>query len=72
MRVLVGGIEGLGLVADRLGLDGWFWHAIFRLNDNFNTLGFAIIGLFILAWVGSVIVYRYSGLDQLEAKANKT
>jgi high-affinity nickel-transport protein len=36
------------------------------LNENFNSLGFAIIALFILAWAVSVIAYRYTGLDNLE------
>ncbi len=63
----VGGIEALGLIGDQLGLSGGFWDGIGSLNDNFNGLGFAIIGLFILAWAVSVIAYRYTGLDKLKA-----
>jgi len=66
VAVFIGGIEALGLLGDQLALRGWFWNAIGALNDNFNALGFAIIGLFIVAWVGSVIVYRYRGLDDIE------
>ena len=66
VAVLIGGIEGLGLIGDQLGLQGWFWEGIGGLNDNFNGLGFAIIGVFILAWAASLIIYRYSGLDALE------
>jgi high-affinity nickel-transport protein len=66
VAVLIGGIEGLGLIAGQFGLAGRFWDAIGILNDNFNGLGFAIIGVFIVAWVGSVIVYRYAGLDELD------
>ena len=66
VAVLIGGIEGLGLIGDQLGLQGWFWDGIGGLNDNFNGLGFAIIGVFILAWAASLIIYRYSGLDALE------
>jgi len=66
VAVLIGGIEGLGLIGDQLGLEGWFWDGIGSLNDNFNGLGFAIIGVFILAWAASLIIYRYSGLDALE------
>ena len=64
---LVGGIEALGLAGDQLGLTGWFWDGIGALNDNLNSLGFVIIGVFIAAWVGSVVVYRYKGLDAIEA-----
>ncbi len=63
---LIGGIEALGLIADQLGLSGRFWDGIGSLNDNFNTLGFIIIGVFIAAWIGSVVIYRYRRLDQVE------
>jgi high-affinity nickel-transport protein len=69
VAVLIGGIEGLGLIGDQFGLSGWFWDGINRLNDNFGTLGFAIIGVFVLAWVTSVIAYRYARLDDVEVKA---
>ena len=63
---LVGGIEALGLIGDKLGLSGWFWDGVGALNENFNNLGFIIIGVFIAAWVGSIIVYRYKGLDRFD------
>ncbi len=63
---LVGGIEALGLLGAQLDLSGWFWDGIGALNDNFNSLGFAIIGVFIAAWVGSVLIYRYKGFDHIE------
>ena len=66
VAVLIGGIEALGLIGDQLGLTGWFWAGIGALNDNFGSLGFVIIGVFIAAWVGSVVVYRYKGLDEVE------
>jgi nickel/cobalt transporter (NiCoT) family protein len=68
VAVLVGGIEGLGLIGDRLGLSGWFWEGVGSLNDNFNGVGFGIICLFIMAWIGSVLIYRYAGLDEVEVK----
>ncbi|MGH7048409.1 MAG: HoxN/HupN/NixA family nickel/cobalt transporter [Stellaceae bacterium] len=66
VAVLIGSIEGLGLIGDQLDLSGWFWGAIARLNNNFNGLGFAIIGVFLLAWIGSAIFYRCARLDKLE------
>jgi high-affinity nickel-transport protein len=72
VAVLIGGIEGLGLIGDQLGMSGWFWDGISTLNDNFNGLGFAIIGVFIFAWIGSVIVYRYARLDDFDAASTKS
>ncbi|MFO1160229.1 MAG: HoxN/HupN/NixA family nickel/cobalt transporter [Reyranellaceae bacterium] len=66
VAVLIGGIEVLGLLADRFELSGAFWQMIEALNDNFNGLGFIIVGVFIVAWVGSILIYRYSGLDAVE------
>jgi high-affinity nickel-transport protein len=66
VAVLIGGIEALGLMGDQFGLSGWFWDGVGALNDNFNSLGFVIIGVFIAAWVGSVVMYRYKGLDDIE------
>ena len=71
VAVLIGGIEGLGLIGDQLGLEGWFWDGIGALNDNFNNIGFAIIGVFIFAWIASVIYYRYARLDELDVQMTK-
>jgi high-affinity nickel-transport protein len=69
IAVLIGGIEALGLVGDQLGLSGWLWDGVGALNENFNNLGFAIIGIFIVAWAGSMILYRYKGYDALDVAA---
>jgi high-affinity nickel-transport protein len=66
VALVVGGIEVLGLLKDQLHLSGGAWDIIDSLNDNFGTLGFAIIGLFVLSWIGSVIIYRVKGFDRLE------
>ncbi len=71
VAVLIGGIEALGLIGGQLGLSGWFWDGIGALNDNFNGLGFLIIGVFIAAWIGSVVIYRYKGLDGIEVNGTR-
>ena len=64
VAVLIGSIELVSLIGDRFSLEGGPWRLGSVLNDHFNALGFAIIGLFIVAWVVSVIVYRLGPLDQ--------
>jgi high-affinity nickel-transport protein len=64
--VVVGGVEALGLVADRLGLDGGFWHLIAALNRDFGSLGFLIIGLFAASWLLSMLIYRVKRYDEIE------
>jgi len=69
VAVLIGGIEALGLFAGHFQLKGGFWDVINMLNDNFNNLGFIIIGVFILSWLVSLVIYRVKRYDQLEAKS---
>jgi nickel/cobalt transporter (NiCoT) family protein len=62
--IVVGGIELIGLVKDKLNLDGgWFWFTIGVLQDNFGAIGLAIVGVFILTWLISAIVYRLKKLN---------
>ena len=68
VAVLVGGIEALGLIQDQLNLTGTFWDGIGSLNDNFGTIGYLIIGIFVLSWIVSAIIYRAKGYDQLEVE----
>ncbi|MBV9488995.1 MAG: HoxN/HupN/NixA family nickel/cobalt transporter [Verrucomicrobia bacterium] len=69
VALVVGGIEVIGLIKDQLNLTGGLWDVIGSLNDNFGTLGFVIIGVFMLSWIASVIIYRVKGFDRLESPA---
>jgi high-affinity nickel-transport protein len=66
VAVIVGGVEALGLLADRLRLHGGFWDAVSGLNDNFGALGYLIIGIFAVSWIVSILLYRLNGYDRLE------
>jgi len=65
VALLVAGIEALGLVGDQLSLKGSFWSLMDSLNNNFNTIGFFIIGIFLSAWGLSVLIYRLMRYDDL-------
>jgi len=69
VALLIGGIEALGLAADQFGLAGGFWDWIGALNDNFGTIGYVIIGIFVASWLGSAAIYRLRGYDRLELEA---
>ena len=66
---VIGGIEALGLIGERLGLQGWFWDLVAGANDQMALLGFILIGVFAGAWALSALVYRLGGYDNLEIKA---
>jgi len=69
VALLVGGIEGLGLLADRLHLNGGFWQAVGSLNENFGMIGYAIIGVFLASWLLSVAVYKWMRFEELEIRS---
>ena len=68
VAVMVGGIEALGLIADQFHFHGTFWDLIGTLNENFGTLGYAIIGLFALSWIASIWFYKWRRFDELELR----
>lgn len=72
VALLVGGIEAIALLKDQLNLTGGFWDFIGTLNDNFGALGFVIIGVFALSWIGSVIIYRVKRFDLFESITTTT
>ena len=66
VALVVGGIEGLGLLAAEFHRQGVFWEWVGRLNENFGTLGYFIIGLFAASWIVSISIYKWRGYDDLE------
>jgi high-affinity nickel-transport protein len=67
---VVGGIEALGLLTGQFALNGPFWEMVRRLNSNFGTLGYFIIGIFALSWIVSIAIYRWRRFDELEFGAD--
>ncbi len=66
VAVIVGGVEALGLVQGQMNLSGPFWTMIGTLSDNFGTLGYIIIGIFIASWIVSVAIYKMNRYDEIE------
>ena len=71
VAVLIGGIELLGLLAGRFSLDGWFWNGVGKLADHLNSIGFVVVAVFVAAWIGSVAVYRYKRIDDIELTVDR-
>ena len=60
----IGGMELLGIIAERLDLTTGFWYWITALNEHFSYLGFFIIGVFVLSWFVSTVIYRKAGFEE--------
>lgn len=65
VALFIGGLEALGLLADRFDLHTGAWRWVNMLNDNLGNAGFAVVGLFIACWGISMLNYRLKGYDAL-------
>jgi nickel/cobalt transporter (NiCoT) family protein len=70
VAIAIGGIETLGLIADQFDLRGVFWDVIGDLNDNWGALGYAIIGIFVASWLGSLAIYRFKRYDEIDVRVS--
>jgi len=66
VALLVGGVEALGLFAERLRLSGGLWDFVALLNHDLGSMGYLIVGVFVLSWGASVLIYRLNGYDALD------
>jgi nickel/cobalt transporter (NiCoT) family protein len=64
VALLIGGIEALGLIADKLGLEGGLWDVVGDLNDGLANFGYLVVGVFIASWAVSYLIYRWQRLDR--------
>lgn len=65
VAVGIAGVESLGLLRERLGLEGRFWDGVGEVNQHFGMLGYGIIALFIVSWCLSVAVYKFRRYDDI-------
>jgi high-affinity nickel-transport protein len=72
VAVVIGGIEALNIIGDQLQLKSPFWDFISQLGDNFGTIGYLIIAIFIFSWLLSTIIYKVNKYDDLEVTSATT
>jgi high-affinity nickel-transport protein len=59
VAAVIGGIETIGVLADQGALHGRVWLTVSGWNDRFGALGLGAIGVFVLCWVLSALLFRY-------------
>jgi nickel/cobalt transporter (NiCoT) family protein len=62
VALLIGSVELLNLFAGQFGWRGTFWDWIGRLD--LNSVGFVIVGLFVLTWLIALLVWRYGRIKK--------
>jgi nickel/cobalt transporter (NiCoT) family protein len=65
VAALIGSIEALGLISSKLHLRGPFWEIVNALNDDLAFFGFVVIALFVLSWIISAAIFRWTDFSRL-------
>lgn len=66
VAVVVGTVEFMSILANRLNLTGWLWDWVAELN--FENIGYLIVGIFLASWIGSTLIYKVKKYDAIEAE----
>ncbi len=64
VALVIGGIECLQVLIQETGAKGGAWDALGNLN--ISNMGFVIVAVFILSWVGSMLFYKLRGVDRMD------
>jgi high-affinity nickel-transport protein len=67
VALLVGTVELLSILTQSLSLRGGIWD--FLSSVNLNTIGFVIVGMFVVTWLGAMAVWRFGRIEQRWALA---
>jgi high-affinity nickel-transport protein len=62
VALVIGGVELLGLMSQQLNITGRFWTDM--QNANINSLGFVIVGLFVLTWAVALLIWRVCRIEE--------
>ncbi len=62
VALLIGTVELLSLIASEYNLGGSFWTWVSRLD--INTMGYVIVGLFVLTWVVALTIWRVGRIEE--------
>lgn len=58
---LIGTVEIFQVLSSELGLTGFPWNILAKIN--FETFGYLIVGMFVVAWATSIAVYKIKKID---------
>jgi len=61
VALVIGTIELLSIMADRLNLHGGVWNVVGHID--LNTIGFIIVGLFVATWVVAMAVWKWGRIE---------
>jgi len=62
VALMIGTIELLSVLADKLSLSGGIWD--FAAHLDLNVVGYAIVGLFVATWAIALAVWRFGHIEE--------
>ena len=62
VALMVGTVEVLSILTQYLNLQGGAWDLLNSIN--LNTVGFIIVGMFVVTWLGALAVWRFGRIEQ--------
>jgi high-affinity nickel-transport protein len=62
VALVIGTVELLGLLSQQLNISGRFWTDM--QNADINTLGFIIVGLFVVTWLTALAIWRFGRIEE--------
>jgi nickel/cobalt transporter (NiCoT) family protein len=62
VAMIIGGVELLALLADKMGLTGGFWDWVSGLDLNY--VGYVVVGLFVVTWIVALVVWRVARIEE--------
>jgi nickel/cobalt transporter (NiCoT) family protein len=67
VALAVGSVELLQVFVNGFGLESGFWGWLNAVN--FENLGYGIVGLFLVTWLGSVVIWKTRRIDERWGRA---
>jgi high-affinity nickel-transport protein len=62
VALAIGSVELLQVLGHQLGLKGVFWSGLEGID--FSTMGYAIVAMFLLTWIGALAIWRWRGIER--------
>jgi high-affinity nickel-transport protein len=66
VALLIGSIELLSVLAERLGLTGGVWDVVAGID--LNVFGYVVVGLFVATWLIALAVWHLGGIERRWAR----
>lgn len=70
IALIIGTVNILSLVQTVYNLSGSFWDAVATLTENYNSLGFAVVGFYVVSFAGFFIYSCYRRVKGSAAAGN--